>query len=469
MATQMQLARKGIITEAMKQVAAYEGVTEEFIRKGVAEGTIAIPLNINHKNVTPRGVGQGLSVKVNANIGTSSSYPDPEPELEKLAAAIAAGADSVMDLSTGDNIDASRRAIIGASTVMVGTVPIYQATVETIKKRGAVVEMTKEDLEELIVILKRGMPKKQQDGSVLYEPSADSAEIIESLSEELRNAPNEEYIPIADYDPTFPCNVVFKNSLEQNVYVFADENQMEIFPKNAGTIQLQSWIIKNGGWDGEGPVVLEPVLSKEEALTISKNVLSDLKIEGFEAAHIEAARMLDGFFGYATVSVGYQITFCRAIDGQIPFDSSILTPGVLGFEDEADYIKPWPQERIVLMVDQEGIRFFHWEYPVIITNKLESNMKPLSFEAVWQHAKDLLILGSSWVADATTVEDRHVTRIMLTNCMVRSTKERNKVFLIPTWLFIVQKESALDGHILPSYIAINALDGSRVEMHNNFS
>ena len=85
MATQMQLARKGIITEAMKQVAAYEGVTEEFIRKGVAEGTIAIPLNINHKNVTPRGVGQGLSVKVNANIGTSSSYPDPEPELEKLA------------------------------------------------------------------------------------------------------------------------------------------------------------------------------------------------------------------------------------------------------------------------------------------------------------------------------------------------------------------------------------------------
>ena len=72
MATQMQLARKGIITEAMKQVAAYEGVTEEFIRKGVAEGTIAIPLNINHKNVTPRGVGQGLSVKVNAKTPISA-------------------------------------------------------------------------------------------------------------------------------------------------------------------------------------------------------------------------------------------------------------------------------------------------------------------------------------------------------------------------------------------------------------
>lgn len=150
MATQMQLARQGIITEAMRQVAAQEQLEPEVIRAGVAAGTIAVCCNINHKNLVPRGVGQGLSVKVNANIGTSSAYPDPEPELAKLRAAIDAGADSVMDLSTGDNIDASRKAIIAASTVMVGTVPIYQATVATIKKRGAVVEMTKEDLFEVI-------------------------------------------------------------------------------------------------------------------------------------------------------------------------------------------------------------------------------------------------------------------------------------------------------------------------------
>lgn len=150
MATQMQLARQGIITDAMKIVAQQEGVSEEFIRAGVAEGTIAVCANKNHKNLIPRGVGQGLKVKVNANIGTSSSFPDIEPELVKLKAAIDAGADAVMDLSTGNNITASRRAIIENSTVMVGTVPIYQATVETIKKRGAVVEMTKEDLFDVI-------------------------------------------------------------------------------------------------------------------------------------------------------------------------------------------------------------------------------------------------------------------------------------------------------------------------------
>lgn len=150
MATQMQLARQGIITEAMQTVAQREGVTTEFIRAGVANGTIAICCNKNHKNLVPRGVGQGLTVKVNANIGTSSSFPDIEPELVKLRTAIEAGADAVMDLSTGNNITASRRAIIENSTVMVGTVPIYQATVETIKKRGAVVDMTKEDLFDVI-------------------------------------------------------------------------------------------------------------------------------------------------------------------------------------------------------------------------------------------------------------------------------------------------------------------------------
>lgn len=146
MATQMQLARQGIITEAMKIVAEQEKVTPEYIRERVAKGTIAIPCNVNHKNIIPRGVGEGLTVKVNANIGTSSSFPDPAPEIAKLEAAIAAGADSVMDLSTGDNIDESRRAIINASTVMVGTVPIYQAYVDAIHKYGIVVEMTKDDL-----------------------------------------------------------------------------------------------------------------------------------------------------------------------------------------------------------------------------------------------------------------------------------------------------------------------------------
>lgn len=147
MSTQMQAARRGRATDQMKIVAAEEHLPVETIIERVAAGTIAICANVNHASLkNPRGVGEGLSTKVNANIGTSSTFPNVEPELEKLDEAIKCGADSVMDLSTGNNIDQSRQKIIEHSTVMVGTVPIYQATVEAIKTRGAVVKMTEDDL-----------------------------------------------------------------------------------------------------------------------------------------------------------------------------------------------------------------------------------------------------------------------------------------------------------------------------------
>ncbi len=150
MATQIQAARAGKITEAMKEVAAQERQSPETIRERVAKGTVAICANPNHTGVRPAGVGEGLRVKVNANIGTSSDFPDLAPELEKLKEAVRCGADAVMDLSTGDNIGASRRAIIGQSPVMVGTVPIYEATVTAMKERGAVVDMKAEDLLRVI-------------------------------------------------------------------------------------------------------------------------------------------------------------------------------------------------------------------------------------------------------------------------------------------------------------------------------
>ena len=150
MSTQMQLARAGKITDEMKIVAESENIDAEKIREGVAAGVIAICANVNHKNLKPCGVGQGLRTKVNANIGTSSTFPDIEPELEKLDEVIKCGADSVMDLSTGKNIDLSRKKIIEHSTIMVGTVPVYQAAVTAIRKHGAVVTMTAEDLLQTI-------------------------------------------------------------------------------------------------------------------------------------------------------------------------------------------------------------------------------------------------------------------------------------------------------------------------------
>jgi len=144
--TQLESARAGIISSQMNLVAQHEGLEAEFIRQGVAEGTIVIPANINHPNLVPCGIGSGLSTKVNANIGTSSDFGSIDTELEKLRVATDSGADTVMDLSTGGDISAIRRAIIASSSLPIGTVPIYQAGIETIARRGAIVKMTVDDL-----------------------------------------------------------------------------------------------------------------------------------------------------------------------------------------------------------------------------------------------------------------------------------------------------------------------------------
>ena len=144
--TQLELAREGKISPQMTLVAEDEGVEAELIRRGVAEGTIVIPANIKHKNLVPCSIGQGLKTKVNANIGTSSDFGDIDTELEKLKVAADSGADTVMDLSTGGDISAIRRAIITASTLPIGTVPVYQAGIEAIASHGAIVKMTVEEL-----------------------------------------------------------------------------------------------------------------------------------------------------------------------------------------------------------------------------------------------------------------------------------------------------------------------------------
>lgn len=129
--TQLEYALQGIITEQMKSAAKKEDIEAEKIMQGIAHGEIVLPCNANHKNLQPLAVGKGLSVKINANIGTSEALFDIDFELEKLKTAIDAGAHSVMDLSTGGDIDNVRREIIKNSTVMVGTVPLYQVLVES--------------------------------------------------------------------------------------------------------------------------------------------------------------------------------------------------------------------------------------------------------------------------------------------------------------------------------------------------
>jgi phosphomethylpyrimidine synthase len=150
MSTQRTAALEGRITDAMRHVAQEEGLSVEEVRASLASGEAAIPANPAHTSLRPKGVGKPFTVKVNANFGTSMACNDPELELEKLQVSIEAGADAVMDLSTGGDMEDLRREVIKQSTVPVGTVPIYDAAVRAYDRHGDPSKFSPIDLFEVV-------------------------------------------------------------------------------------------------------------------------------------------------------------------------------------------------------------------------------------------------------------------------------------------------------------------------------
>ena len=145
--TQLEYARAGKTSPEMEQVAQYEGIPPEEIRRRVGEGRVVIPKNRLHA-FEARGIGEGLCTKINANIGTSLSHASLDEELDKLRASIEAGADAVMDLSTGGDIDAILGGIIEHSSVMIGTVPIYRSVSRLFVKGLSCGDLTEEAIFE---------------------------------------------------------------------------------------------------------------------------------------------------------------------------------------------------------------------------------------------------------------------------------------------------------------------------------
>ncbi|HPX62492.1 MAG TPA: phosphomethylpyrimidine synthase ThiC [Deltaproteobacteria bacterium] len=150
--TQLEYARNGIITEKMQTAAEAEGVSAEFIRDGIAAGNIVICHNNKHTNGNPLAVGTGLRTKVNANIGSSADDTNIDKELEKARVAVKYGADAIMDLSTGGPVDEIRRAIVAETSACIGSVPLYQAAVDTVRvRKKAIVDMTVDDIFDGII------------------------------------------------------------------------------------------------------------------------------------------------------------------------------------------------------------------------------------------------------------------------------------------------------------------------------
>ena len=146
--SQLHFARQGLVTEEMAYVAKRENLPESLIMEEVARGRMIIPANINHLNLEPMAIGIASKCKVNANIGASPNASDIAEEIKKLELAVKYGADTLMDLSTGGvNLDEVRTAIINASPIPIGTVPVYQA-LESV--HGSISKLSEDDFLHII-------------------------------------------------------------------------------------------------------------------------------------------------------------------------------------------------------------------------------------------------------------------------------------------------------------------------------
>lgn len=205
--TRIELARKGVITDEVKQVALAEGIEPQVLSQNIASGFAVIARNANH-NIKPLGIGKDLKTKINANIGTSKDRISFDEEMQKLDTLIKYGADAVMDLSTGGPIKDIRRLLLRKSSISVGTVPIYETVAKAVENKGSISKMRIDDLFSTIeehaqegvdfVTVHCGLTRKtietlREDGRILDIVSRGGAFLLEWMIYNDRENPLYEY------------------------------------------------------------------------------------------------------------------------------------------------------------------------------------------------------------------------------------------------------------------------------------
>ncbi|MCM8760648.1 MAG: phosphomethylpyrimidine synthase ThiC [Candidatus Omnitrophica bacterium] len=223
--TQIEAARAGKLTAEMRQVAREEGVSPEFIRKGICRGHIVIPKNSISRISKVCGIGEGLRTKINANIGTSRGSSGLRQEIKKMNAAVELGSDTVMDLSTGADIARTRRAIISKSKVPVGTVPIYEIAINGMTKHGSIKKIS---VDEMFGVLE----DQASDGVDFFTIHAG---VVKSALETLRKKPR--ILDIVSRGGAFIAQWMMENDAENPFYTHFDR-VIEIAKKYDITLSL---------------------------------------------------------------------------------------------------------------------------------------------------------------------------------------------------------------------------------------
>ena len=237
-----------------------------------------------------------------------------------------------------------------------------------------------------------------------------------------------------------------------------------------GNVQLESWLLQNGGYIGEEPHALEHVvISEEEAVAAGEALLAQLGLDHLALSNAERARMLDnkGDYPYEPLGEGYLLTYVPAPGGTIPCDyepySDFYLLEFLTEEANPQYALGWQQERAAIFVTEDGVLSFAWDDPKEIVNTANENAALLPFDQVQQHVRDLLHIGlPAYDEEADAHGELVFTRMALTSVLQRIPNQSDEALLVPAWMLLLTTQRQQEQGLAESALLINALDGSYI-------
>ena len=235
-----------------------------------------------------------------------------------------------------------------------------------------------------------------------------------------------------------------------------------------GNVQLESWLLQNGGYIGEEPHALEHVvITEEEAVAAGEAFLERLGRPDFRLARSEKARMLDSNseYPYATLGEGYLLTYVVSAEGAIPclYDEYSDSPLLAFLQKQEQYDRTWFQETLALFFTEEGLRMFTWDNPQALVATANENAALLPFDQVQQHVRDLLHIGlPAYDEEADAHGELVFTRMALTSVLQRIPNQSDEALLVPAWMLLLTTQRQQEQGLAESVLLINALDGNYI-------
>lgn len=279
-------------------------------------------------------------------------------------------------------------------------------------------------------------------------------QLMAELQEEMDNlGPEPAFVSPNEHAMLIPEKIE-ATSGDKSLYASVEENSALIWFDTVGVIQLYAWL--------EDETYTMPELSESDAELEGLSILRKLNADGFSLARSEPGRIL-ALYENKTICTGWDLVFTKTEGMYLGFDSTAVSQDLLVFDD-TQYSQPLPQESIELFISEAGGCCISWSSPTKTTGIAQENTQPLAFDAVRGDIIKWLTVGYSWRQDKTGLSNTmYVNRVFLSCATIQAKDETEVYYKVPAWIVIYQEESDLNTTVAPTYIAINALDGSRIQ------